>query len=110
MLLARLNDVDDCVKIAETEDVSRNQMRVFNVNGKEILLINVEGEFYAFENRCPHMGYPPFFGSLKGDTLICGFHGAKFNVRTGKSHGPATDEPLKIFPVKIQISSIFIEV
>jgi 3-phenylpropionate/trans-cinnamate dioxygenase ferredoxin subunit len=105
-----VNDVGEYVKIAETSDVSKNQMKVFNVKGQEILLINVEGKFYAFDNRCPHMGYPLFFGSLKGDTVTCGFHSAKFNVRTGESVGPVTSERLKTFPVKIQNSSIFIEV
>jgi 3-phenylpropionate/trans-cinnamate dioxygenase ferredoxin subunit len=98
------------VKIGEASDVSKNQMRVFNVKGREILLINLEGEFYAFDNRCPHMGYPLFFGSLEGDTLRCGFHSAKFNVRTGESVGPVTSERLKTFSVKIQNSSVFVEV
>lgn len=97
-------------KIAEIKDFLKNQMQVFDMKGQEILVINVEGKFYAFENRCPHMGYPLFFGSLEGDVLTCGFHRAKFNVRTGKSIGPVTSEPLKTFPVKIQNSSIFIEV
>jgi nitrite reductase/ring-hydroxylating ferredoxin subunit len=56
------------------------------------------------------MRYPLFFGSLEGETLTCGFHSAKFNVRTGESLGPATSEPLITFPVKIKNSSIFIEV
>lgn len=98
------------VKIAETKDVPKNQMQVFNVKEREILLINLEDKFYALDNRCPHMGYPLFFGSLKGGTLICGFHSAKFNVRTGESLGPVTSERLTTFPVKIQNSSIFIEV
>ena len=83
------------VKVAETKDVLKNQMQVFNVKGREILVVNVEGEFYAFDNRCPHMGYPLFFGSLEGDTLICGFHSAKFNIKTGKSLGLVTSESLK---------------
>jgi nitrite reductase/ring-hydroxylating ferredoxin subunit len=105
-----VKDVGEYFKIAETKAVSKNRMQVFNVRGREILVVNVEGEFYAFDNQCPHMGYPLFFGSLEGDTLICGFHNAKFNVKTGKSLGPVTSEPLKTFPVKIQNSSIFIEV
>ena len=43
------------VKIAETEDFLKNQMQVFNAKGQEIPLVNVEGEFFAIENRCPHM-------------------------------------------------------
>lgn len=97
-------------KIAETKDALKKQMQVFNVKGQEILVVNVEGKFYALENLCPHLGYPLFFGSLEGDTLTCGFHSAKFNVKTGKSLGPVTSEPLKTFPVKIQNSSIFIEI
>jgi nitrite reductase/ring-hydroxylating ferredoxin subunit len=106
----RVSDVGEYVKIAETKDVSKKQMRVFKVKGREILLLHVEGEFYAFENRCPHMGYPLFFGSLEGDVLTCGFHSAKFHVRTGKSIGPATGKPLRVVPVKIQKSSILVKV
>lgn len=102
--------MSEYIKIAEIKDFLKNQMQVFDVEGQEILVINVEGELFAIENRCPHMGYPLFFGSLEGDTLTCGFHSAKFNVRTGKSLGPVTSESLKTFPVKIQNSSIFIEV
>jgi nitrite reductase/ring-hydroxylating ferredoxin subunit len=98
------------VKIAELEAVTQNQMRVFNVEGLEILIINVEGQFFAFENRCPHMGYPLFFGSVKDAILTCGFHKAKFNVRTGKSLMPATYRSLRTFKVKIQNSAIFVEV
>lgn len=98
------------IKIAEIKDFLKNQLQVFNAKGQEILVINVEGEVFAIENRCPHMRYPLFFGSLEGDTLTCGFHSAKFNVKTGKSLGPVTSEPLKTFPVKIQNSSIFIEI
>jgi nitrite reductase/ring-hydroxylating ferredoxin subunit len=105
-----VDDVGEHVKIAEAKDVLKNQMQVFTVKGQEILVINVEGKLFAIENRCPHMGYPLFFGSLKGDVLTCGFHSAKFNVRTGKSVGPVTSERLKTFPVKIQNSSIFIEI
>jgi 3-phenylpropionate/trans-cinnamate dioxygenase ferredoxin subunit len=105
-----VSDVGEYVKIAEAKDVQKNHMQVFTVKGREILLVNLDGEFHAFDNRCPHMGYPLFFGSLKNDTLTCGFHSAKFNVRTGESVGPVTKERLKTFPVKIQNSSVFVEV
>jgi len=98
------------VKISETKNVPRNTMRVFKVEGLEILIVNVEGELYAFENRCPHMGYPLYFGSLEGKVLTCGFHYAKFNVTTGKSLGAVTHKSLKTFKVKIQDSSILVEV
>ena len=101
--------MDKYVRIAETRDVPKNDMRVFKVGGREILVVNVEDKFYAFENRCPHMGYPLYLGSLEGKVLTCGFHYAKFDVRTGKSLGLVTHRPLKIFKVKIRNSSILVE-
>lgn len=97
------------VKIAERHEIPENKMQVFKVEDHEILVVNVEGEFYAFENRCPHMGLPLYFGSLEGNVLICGFHYAKFDVTTGKSLDPVTDKPLKTFKTKIQNSTIQVE-
>ncbi len=98
------------VQVAKMHEIPKNKMQVFKVEGQEILLVNVEGEIYALENRCPHMGYPLYLGSLEGKVLICGFHYAKFDVITGKSLGRVTKKPLKTFEIKIQNSMILVEV
>jgi len=98
------------VKISETQKIPKNKMQVFEVKGLEILIVNVEGEFYAFENRCPHMGYPLYLGSLEGKILTCGFHYAEFDVSTGKSLGPTAHKPLRTFKVKIQDSALLVEI
>lgn len=97
------------VKMAETHEFPKNKMKVFKVEDHEILVVNVEGELHAFENRCPHMGYPLYFGRLEGKVLTCGFHYAKFDVTTGKSLGSVTDKPLKKFKIKIQNSLVQVE-
>ena len=101
--------MDTYTKIAETWKIPKNMMKLFNAKGHEILVINVEGDFYACENKCPHMGLPLYLGSLEGKVLTCGFHYAKFDVTTGKSLGPVTDKPLKKFKTKIQNSTIQVE-
>ncbi|MEM3641577.1 MAG: Rieske 2Fe-2S domain-containing protein, partial [Candidatus Bathyarchaeia archaeon] len=72
------------IKIAQVEEVPKNGMKSVKVGDLEVLLVNVDGHFYAFDNRCPHMGYPLFFGKLEGQILTCGFHYAKFDVKSGK--------------------------
>ena len=96
------------VRIAEIKEIPKNKMIVFKVKGHEILVVSVEGDFFAFENRCPHMGYSLYLGSLEGEVLTCGFHYAKFNVRTGKSLGTVTHKHLKIFKVTTKDSSILV--
>jgi nitrite reductase/ring-hydroxylating ferredoxin subunit len=97
------------VRIAETKKISKNKIHLFKVNDNEILVVNITGKFYAFENRCPHMGYPLYLGSLEGKVLTCGFHFEKFDVETGKSLGLITHKSIRTFKTKIQNSTLLIK-
>jgi nitrite reductase/ring-hydroxylating ferredoxin subunit len=101
--------LDAYTKIAETWEIPENTMKLFNAKGHEILVINVEGRFYACNNKCPHMGLPLYLGSLDGKVLTCGFHYAKFDVTTGESLGPVTEKRLKTYKVKIKNSFVLIK-
>lgn len=52
--------------------------------GAELALYNVNGEFFAIENFCPHRGAPLADGHLCGHTVECDWHGWRFDVRTGQ--------------------------
>lgn len=53
-------------------------------DGAELAIYNVNGEFYATSNFCPHRGAPLAEGSLCGHTIECALHGWQFDVRTGE--------------------------
>jgi nitrite reductase/ring-hydroxylating ferredoxin subunit len=97
------------LKVAYTSESPKNKMQVFKVEGHEILVVNVEGKFYAVSNRCPHMNYPLYLGSLNGEIITCGFHYAKFDITTGKALSPPAKEPLKTFKIRIQNSAVLVE-
>lgn len=97
------------VELAHARDVPRNRMKAFEVDGKKILIVNVEGELYAIENQCPHMGYPLYFGELEGKILKCGFHYKKFDVTTGEALGPDTTH-LKKLEIKIEDSLVLVKI
>ena len=78
------------IKLASTADLKANQMKEVTANGTSILLVNVDGAFYAIGNKCTHRGCSLSKGTLSGDTLKCACHGSVFNVKTGEVvHGPA---------------------
>ncbi len=52
--------------------------------GRELALYNVNGEFYATENFCPHKGAPLAEGRLCEQVIECDWHGWQFDVRTGE--------------------------
>ena len=53
------------------------------VEGKEILLANVDGTIYAVDDRCGHMNASLSKGTLEGTRVECALHHARFDVRTG---------------------------
>jgi len=53
-------------------------------DGNELALYNVDGEFYATENFCPHKGARLTEGTLCGHIIECGLHGWQFDVRSGE--------------------------
>ena len=52
--------------------------------GDEVAVFNVDGEYYAIDNFCPHKGAPLSEGLLCGHIVECSLHGWQFDVRTGK--------------------------
>ena len=106
----------ESVKIAEVTDVLPGEKKQFTLNNKTVLLVNIDGAFYALDNRCPHMGGALSGGDLEGGTLTCPRHGAKFDVRTGKSVGNAKLAFISVkvgdattFPVKVEGNEVFVE-
>ncbi|MGB9853745.1 MAG: Rieske (2Fe-2S) protein [Candidatus Bathyarchaeales archaeon] len=98
------------LKVAKITDFPPNGMKLVKVDGLEILLIRVEDEIYAFNNRCPHMGFSLFLGSLNGKILRCGFHYAEFDVTNGKPLNRVTEKSLRKIAVRMVNSEIFVEV
>ena len=72
------------VEVAKMLDIPAGKMKHFEVNGKEILVANVAGEFYATGDRCPHSNARLSMGRLEGTTLICPLHFARFDIFTGE--------------------------
>jgi len=62
---------------------------IFVVGGKEVLLANVDGSYYAIANKCTHAGGSLAEGSLQGNIVACPKHGARFDLKTGKAVGEA---------------------
>ena len=104
------------VKIAAISDVLPGEKKKFTLNNKTVLLANVDGAFYALDNKCPHLGGSLSDGEMEGGTLACPRHGAKFDVRTGKSVGNAKLAFISMkvgdatsFPVKVEGNDVLVE-
>lgn len=57
-----------------------------------------DGSAHASKDRCPHLGASLACGQLRGDHLICPFHGFEFDRSGGCSHIPANGRGGRIPP------------
>lgn len=88
------------VKVIDAAEVPNNQMVMVIVGGKEVLLANVDGSYYAIANKCTHLGGSLAKGVLEGSIVTCPKHGARFDVKTGMAVGEA-----KISFMKMQVKN-----
>jgi nitrite reductase/ring-hydroxylating ferredoxin subunit len=99
----------DFLKVARVEDIAEGGTLPLEADGELICLAKVEGCIYAFTDNCTHISGPLNEGELEGHVLTCPWHGAQFDVRTGKAlRGPARQDIL-IYPVKVEDNAIFIQ-
>ncbi|MFY9871115.1 MAG: Rieske 2Fe-2S domain-containing protein [Candidatus Nitrosopolaris sp.] len=74
----------DFVEVAKVNEIADGKMKHVELDGKEALIANVGGKYYAISDRCGHMNALLSMGNLTGNTVTCPFHGSKFDVMTGK--------------------------
>jgi nitrite reductase/ring-hydroxylating ferredoxin subunit len=76
---------EEYVEIAKTNEIANRQMKHVEVKGKEIVIANIDGKFYALNDRCGHMNALLSMGNIANDNIVtCPFHGARFDITTGK--------------------------
>jgi nitrite reductase/ring-hydroxylating ferredoxin subunit len=97
------------IEVAKTDEINPGEGKLIEVEGHEIALFNCEGSYYAIDNQCTHVGGPLCEGDLEGDKVICPWHGAEFDVKTGNVLGPPAEESVKSYRVQVDGDSIKIE-
>src|ERR687889_1746905 len=79
------NTDEEYLEVAKTNEIANRQMKHVEVKGKEILIANIDGKFYALNDRCGHMNALLSMGNVSNDNIVtCPFHGARFDVTNGK--------------------------
>ena len=78
------------VEIAAEDELWDGEMESYDVDGAEILLVRVDGEYRAYDGICPHQSSALVEGRLEGTTLTCSAHEWAFDARTGQGINPRT--------------------
>lgn len=74
--------------LCRTEQIAERDARSFDTPRGEVIVTQRDGEFFAYLNRCPHLGISLEFREQEfmdadHEYLICANHGALFEVHNG---------------------------
>ncbi len=78
------------------------------VADQEIAVFNVDGEFYAIGDSCPHAAASLGSGKLSGTIVTCRAHGLRYEVTTGLVTTGGFG--VAVYPVKVADGKIMIAV
>ncbi len=99
---------DSLVQIPLT-DLPPGSVKLVHLNGEPVCVANVAGEIYAVSDTCTHARVSLSGGATEGRLLICPWHGAMFDMKTGRAVcGPAT-HPLRVYATRIENETIIVE-
>lgn len=90
------------VDIAPVDELTPGFWRTVDVEGTQIAVFNVNGEYHAIEDVCTHDGGILTGGTVQGEEVMCPRHGARFSIITGEALSPPAYEPVVTFPVRVE--------
>jgi nitrite reductase/ring-hydroxylating ferredoxin subunit len=96
-------------RAASLEELQAKGRLVVSLNGHTICLLVENGEVFAVDNRCPHMGFPLHRGSVADGILTCHWHHARFDLCTGGTFDEWADD-LRSFPLEIDGDDVYVDV
>lgn len=111
--------------VARVDEIAEGKSKLVHVEGRDIAIFNVKGEFLAIANRCPHEGADLCKGNVlpliesddpgvvklsrHGELVRCPWHGWEFDLRTGKSWCDPARTRVKSFDVAVEQGKRLVE-
>ena len=96
------------IAVARADEVPDGTMRMVQVDGTDILLVNQDG-LHALQGTCSHEYFELDKGFLTNGSVTCALHLSRFDLDSGEPLDPPADLPLVTFAVYQDGEDIVIE-
>jgi thiamine pyrophosphate-dependent acetolactate synthase large subunit-like protein/nitrite reductase/ring-hydroxylating ferredoxin subunit len=101
------------IRVADVHELPPGRVKTVTAGTHSMALTNIDGEFTAMDNRCPHQGGPLGEGTIEVGNdgqcwLRCPWHGWDFDPKTGKSPGGHEDTGQSLFPLEVRDDGIYV--
>jgi 3-phenylpropionate/trans-cinnamate dioxygenase ferredoxin component len=98
--------------VCPVEELAPGEMKIVNAGPLSIGVYNLDGEYFAIEDRCSHDDGPLCEGEFDPETgvVVCPRHGANFDIRTGDALTLPAFLPVSVYPVRVVDGVVRVEV
>jgi 3-phenylpropionate/trans-cinnamate dioxygenase ferredoxin component len=92
------------IEVCPVEELPPGSVKIVRAGSIAVGVYNLDGEYYAIEDRCSHDDGPLAEGEFDPDeaVVICPRHGSKFDIRSGRPLSLPAYEPVDTFPVTVE--------
>jgi len=96
------------IVIAEAGELQPNEMKAFEIDGRRLLLVFTDEEYFVVDEMCTHEDYSLALGCIKDGQIKCSLHGSYFDLRTGEPNIEPADEPIRSYAVKVADGKVMV--
>lgn len=96
--------------VLREDELVEGAMLATQVGDVDVLLARVDGAPYAVANSCGDSPLPLGYSELEGATIVCSWHGCRYDIRTGNRLDRPGEDRLRVFPVRVENGEIQIAV
>ena len=97
------------MKVAKAAEIAPGSAKGVKVGEQAVAVFNLDGEFFAISDNCTHKDHTLHDGPVADGNVVCPWHGARFNIRTGEGVGPRPWPCLKTFRVRVVGDDVEVE-
>ena len=100
------------IDVAPVEELPPNSVKIVTAGSITVGVYNLNGEFFALEDRCSHDDGPLCEGDFDPDTgvAVCPRHGSNIDIRTGAALTLPAVFPVDTFPVVVEDGIVKVDV
>lgn len=95
--------------VCNTSQVRGEYPFAAKVDGKEIGIFLVDGDYYAIEDVCPHAYALLSQGFVEDGKVECPLHEAVFDIRSGRCLREPGGRDLRTYPLRLQGEDVQID-
>lgn len=74
-----------------------------SISGREVIVARAQdGQYHVVAALCSHASLSLGGGRIRGASIVCPHHGARFCLKTGKVLGPPAHEGITAYPTRVE--------